>query len=333
MYYPFPLSEFISDPFELCALLDLPRSWAESALSASGRFPMKIPRSILSRIEKGNPDDPVLLQFLPRKEENDDHPGFSSDPLDEADFADRNCILQKYRGRALILTTDRCAASCRYCFRRCLPKGKSLASLAGTMDLPFFLQAIHEKKDLKEIILSGGDPCFLSNQALKTLFHYIKTIPSVNRVRIHTRLPILFPDRIDSAFCDLFREIPSSEKFLTFSLVFQINHPNEIHSEVRDRLFDLRKTGIMFMSQSVLLKGINDSSEILIELFEKLIDLSVLPYYLHQLDRVEGSAEFEVPTKKGLEIMEDLKKSLPGYAIPRYVQEIPGYPYKKEIRK
>ncbi|MDO5579665.1 MAG: KamA family radical SAM protein [Planctomycetia bacterium] len=333
LYYPFFPSDFITDPFELCALLDLPRSLAASALSAAGRFPMKIPRSLLNRMEKGDPNDPILIQFLPRKEETLFHPGFSPDPLEEKKTADQNCILQKYQGRALILTTDRCAASCRYCFRRCLPKGKSLAALSRSVNSAQILQSIHDKDDLKEIILSGGDPCSLSDQALKILFHYIKTIPSVNRVRIHSRLPILVPSRINSSFCDLFRENFSSEKNFTFSVVFQINHPNEINSEVRSRLKDLHKTGILMMSQSVLLKGINDSPDILAELFEKLIDIPVVPYYLHQLDRVEGAAEFEVSTQKGLKIMEDLKKLLPGYAVPRYVREIPGEPCKKEIRE
>lgn len=355
-----PLSEWITDPGELCALLRLPETIAADARlavrgkrgeSAPNVYPLRIPRSLLSRLRPADPKDPILLQFLPRPEELNAVPGFSADPLGEFDNAAAHSgapsplpddgaglLLRKYVGRALVLTGGDCAARCRFCFRRHCPKEKRLfparresseeTILPNERPASLFRE-IEADPTLREIILSGGDPLGLGDNELTLLFDYIMGLSFVKRVRIHSRYPVLIPERITDSLLRLFSGLRSAGK--TLVVVFHLNHPAEIDDHVGRMFRRLASVGATLLSQTVLLRGINDDAQTLAALFEKEGAFSVLPYYLHQLDRVAGAAHFEVSTDRGVEIVRELRRILPGYLVPRYVREIPGAPAKTPI--
>ncbi|MDD3587882.1 MAG: KamA family radical SAM protein [Thermoguttaceae bacterium] len=323
-----------TDLTRLATQLQLPDSVVSDGVSAAKGLPLKIPGTLLDRITRGNPNDPVLLQFLPRNNELLAVPGFMRDPLAESQQAPSG-VLQKYDYRALVLTTSSCLAQCRYCFRRhckqanCLfpvPVGQSVEDRLTSIFAP-----IRENRSIREIILSGGDPLAVQLDDFKKLLYYIKTLPYVNRVRIHTRAPILAPQYFDASWTDFFTRWSAStqkNRFQSLFMVFQINHPQEINDQVIALFERLARCNIVLLSQSVLLRGVNDSADVLFELFEKLSFYHVLPYYLHQLDRVEGAADFEVNEETGRRIIGELRRRLPGYAVPRYVREIAGEPNK-----
>jgi len=357
----------ITDVETLCKILELPESLIETTWKVSRELPLQIPCSLLNRIQKGNPGDPVLLQFLPHPRELEKTAGFSSDPLKEWDSEGTRPertpgVLQKYQHRVLVLTTEACAAQCRFCFRRHFPKGhalfhgSSISSFPGDQtgktekhgflpetEFDRFFEPVRKDSSIQEIIFSGGDPLILSDRCLENLFHYTKNLPHVNRVRIHTRLPVLCPERITGSFpliqTDRTEENETEKResvnlpagHQTYYMVFHVNHPNEIDDAVCAMFRRLSRHGIVLLSQTVLLRGVNDDVTTLMKLFEKLIDTGVLPYYLHQLDKVRGAAHFEVSTEKGCQLVEELRHLLPGYAVPRYVREIPGYPMKKQL--
>ncbi|MDO5565227.1 MAG: KamA family radical SAM protein [Planctomycetia bacterium] len=320
----------LTDLRRLATQLQLPDSVVNDGLSAAECLPLNIPVSLLDRMTNGNPNDPVLLQILPRNNELTAVPGFICDPLAESKQA-QSGVLQKYDYRVLVLTTSTCIAQCRYCFRRHhketntlfpVPAGQSLDDRLNS-----FFDPIRENRSIREIILSGGDPMTVQPDDFKKLLYYIKTLPYVNRVRIHTRAPILDPQYLGPSWCDFFTQwsVSSSEnRAQTLFMVFQINHPQEINDQVVALFERLTRCNIVLLSQTVLLRGVNDSADILFDLFEKLSQNRVLPYYLHQLDRVEGAAAFEVNEETGREIIRELRRRLSGYAVPRYVREIPG---------
>ncbi|MDO4587660.1 MAG: KamA family radical SAM protein [Planctomycetia bacterium] len=355
-------TDYITNLKELCEVLNLPEFLKESGEKAEAVLPLKIPYSLLDRMEKGNPDDPILLQFLPDNNELKTVTGYTNDPLNEENVLLQPGILQKYQNRALILTNDFCAAQCRFCFRRTKSKNPTLYSLLNeTEKFDFssficpettlsketdkrfspgkqndcwnrFFQAIRDDSSISEIILSGGDPLASSNKWLKTLCHYIKTIAHVKRVRFHSRLPILIPERIDDHFPLFEKGIEkNSNNQPVYYLVFHINHPNELNDRVYKMFDRLLLHGVVLMSQTVLLRRINDNASVLEKLFDDLINHRVIPYYLHQLDKVQGAADFEVPIRKGLDIMRQLRQRLPGYAVPNYVQEMPGTDFKQNL--
>lgn len=267
-----------------------------------------MPESFVAKMEKGNPRDPLLLQVLPRPEELDKVDGFSDDPLQEQ--TRQNCpLLRKYEGRALLLATNQCAVHCRYCFRR----NRTLGSV-----LPLLLRS--QVALPAEVILSGGDPLTLSDDELSELLTAIRRRSEVRRIRIHTRLPVLDSKRLTPQLLSLLH----SDRKTVFSMVLHINHPREIDDDFADAITEAVQRGIPVFVQSVLLREINDDFTVLFELYEKLISLRMIPYYLHQLDRITGAAHFEVEVDRGLELWNHLQRSLPGYAVPRYVQEIPG---------
>lgn len=353
-------SRLIVDVGEFCRRLELPESFAESAREATRAFPFLFPESALARVRKGDPNDPILAQFLPKTDELAVVPGFETDPLREQDelaWPDAPCLMQKYAGRVLALTTNACAARCRFCFRRHFPKNRALfplptpdradfndSSAASPTPDPDAVRAhfdrifagVRADASISELIFSGGDPLTLDDAELRTLLHYIRTIESVKRVRFHTRVPVLCPGRVGDDF-------PSADEFasnapdaaprlpLVLHLTLHVDSPNEVDSEVARALLSLRRRGYVLTSQTVLLQGVNDSVDALVELFEKLIDVGVLPYYLHQLDRAQGAAAFEVSPERGLEIVRKLGERLPGYAVPRYVRELPNRPMKTKI--
>lgn len=275
-------------------------------------FILNIPIRLASKIQKGTLDDPILRQFVPLIEEEENPLGFVADPVCDIDFKKTSRLLQKYQGRALLVTTGACAMHCRYCFRQNYDYQVSAKEFGEELRL------IEEDSSLHEVILSGGDPLSLSNDRLGELLKSLDAIPHIKKIRFHTRFPIGIPERIDEAFLHILSEIKAQVWF-----VVHTNHPVELDEEVCQALKKIRCLGIPVLNQSVLLRGVNDSVEILKELCEKLVDNGIAPYYIHQLDRVAGTSHFEVEESRGKQLIVDLAAQLPGYAVPRYVREVP----------
>jgi EF-P beta-lysylation protein EpmB len=274
-------------------------------------------------MKKGDPADPLLRQVLPLAEELNDEPGFLPDPVGDTAARLEAGLLQKYNGRALLVATGACAIHCRYCFRRHYPYSESPRS---PDDWQPALARIAADRTIDELILSGGDPLTLVDGHLAALAERIARIDHVKRLRVHTRLPIVIPRRVTGELIDWLRGTR-----LTPIMVVHANHPQEIDGLAAAALSRLVDAGIPVLNQSVLLRGVNDNADALIGLSRRLVDLGVMPYYLHQLDRVAGAAHFEVPISRGLELIESLRRALPGYAVPRYVQEVAGEGHKQVL--
>lgn len=310
----------VTDPAELLAMLGLDSSWLEPARLAAARFPLRVPRGFVSRMRRGDPQDPLLRQVLPLGPELDEVPGFGRDPVGDLDSRAGPGLLHKYSGRALLVTTGACAVNCRYCFRRHFPYEDENASRGGFAQA---LAALRRDPGISEVILSGGDPLTLGGRRLGVLLDELQAVSHLRRVRLHTRLPIVLPERIDAEFVELWSAIR-----LQKVVVVHANHANEIDGSVRAGLARLATTGSTLLNQSVLLRGINDDARSLAELSEALFASGVLPYYLHLLDRVAGAAHFEVPEHEARELWSEISARLPGYLVPRLVREIPGAPAK-----
>jgi EF-P beta-lysylation protein EpmB len=314
------LSQAITDPRELLRLLDLdPQQTVGPAMLAAEAFRLRVPRGFVRRMRRGDPCDPLLLQVLPGARELIQTPGFGADPLEERAAARAPGLLQKYFGRALLISTGACAVHCRYCFRREFPYAE--ADQRGRWRSA--LEAIAADPSLEEIILSGGDPLSLTDARLRQLTDALQAMPHIRRLRLHTRTPIVLPERIDSGFLSWLETLPWPTV-----IVLHANHANEIDAEVRDAASRLRMAGATLLNQSVLLAGINDSVEALEALSQALWSAQVLPYYLHLLDRVRGTAHFEVPEPQAQVIMAHLASRLPGFLVPRLVRESAGAPAK-----
>lgn len=310
------LKSAIRDPAELCQLLGLPESLAASV----GDFPMLVPRGYAARMQTGDPNDPLLRQVLPVADEHASAPGFGIDPVGDLSAAKQPGLLQKYRGRVLLVLTGACAVNCRYCFRRHYPY--ATASAGPKQWLPA-LEQIALDESITEVILSGGDPLVLSDELLAELIQRLNAIPHLQRLRIHTRLPIVVPQRVTDALAALLSGLRQKPV-----VVIHANHAHEIDSAVEESIARLSSTGALLLNQAVLLRGVNNTYQAQADLCEKLVEIGVLPYYLHQLDRVAGAAHFGVEEAQGHEIIEQLRARLPGYAVPRYVQETAGEPNK-----
>lgn len=292
---------------------------AESVQKATG-YDLLIPDYFLQQIQSSG-EEALFLQVWPSSEELVQSPYFTTDPLKEqAPATWKNTsgrLLQKYPGRALLLTTSQCFGNCRFCFRRHLRKEPFL--LPDENDFSREIQQMTEDSSLQEILLSGGDPLTLSDAVLESLLMRLERIPHLRRIRFHTRVTSFDPQRVSEK---LLKILQKSTKTLSF--VLHINHPAELGEESRRTIQKLQQTGILLLQQGVLLRGINDSVGVLATLYETLADWKVIPYYLHQLDRVAGASHFEVSLEDGQKLMTELRKRLPGYAVPRYVREIPG---------
>lgn len=349
------LKDAIRDPAELCALLRLPASCLPAARRAAQDFPLFVPRGYAAKMEPGNPRDPLLLQVLPLAEEcvsaespsmgslspfaprthalspSESQsrrpagcgPDFVADPVGDLQAQVVPGMLHKYHARTLLITTGACAIHCRYCFRRHFPYSDGPHSLAAWQPA---MERIAADPTIEEVILSGGDPLTLVDGWLKRLAEQLALIPHVRRLRVHSRLPIVLPERVCP---DLLEWLRGTR--LTPIVVVHANHPAEIGSDVAEALGRLATAGVCLLNQAVLLRHVNDRAGVLAELCLRLVDLRVMPYYLHQLDRVRGAAHFEVPEAEGLAIMGELRRRLPGYALPRYVRETAGAPSKIEI--
>ena len=315
------MKDAVRDAAELCRLVGLPTDMASK--SAAADFAVFAPRGFIARMRWGDPHDPLLRQILPLAEETRSPVGFSTDPVGDLDATLAPGLLHKYHGRALMVTTGACAVHCRYCFRRHFPYGDGPHSMAEWE--PAIAQ-IEADASIREVILSGGDPLTLVDGQLARLAHRLAAIPHLRRLRVHTRLPVMIPERVTDELLHWLRGTR-----LTPLMVIHANHAAELDDDVAGALGRLVDAGIPLLNQAVLLRGVNDSIESLVELSERLLELRVMPYYLHQLDRVRGAAHFEVPKEEGLRLLEELRSHLPGYAVPRYVTEVPGETSKRFV--
>ncbi len=315
------MASAITSAEDLLAALGLDQALIdEPARAAAAKFRLRVPRSYVARMRPGDVNDPLLRQVLPLAQELEALPEYSADPLGERAALRAPGLLQKYRGRALLITTSACAVHCRYCFRREFPYAEQ------TSESPRFSEAIEEitgDPSIEEVLLSGGDPLSLSDARLTSLTHALTQIPHVRRLRVHTRQPIVLPSRVDHG---LITWLASARLPMVF--VLHTNHPNEIDDDVRAACAKLRAAGATLLNQTVLLKGVNDSPEVLADLSRVLFEATILPYYLHVLDRVTGTAHFEVAEARAQEIAGALAANLPGYLVPRLVREVEGAPAK-----
>ena len=313
------LAGAITDPVALARALDLDPAVFAAAGQASALFALRVPLSFVRRMRRGDPADPLLLQVMPMAAELLDRPGFGSDPLAESAAFKAPGLLQKYHGRALLIASGACAVNCRYCFRREFPYSEQLGSGA----LSQALDAIALDPSIEEVILSGGDPLSLSNARLQALTDRLAQIPHIRRLRVHTRLPVVLPSRVDAGLIDWLRHLPWPT-----AVVLHSNHGNEIDDGVRAACTRLRAAGATLLNQAVLLRGVNDSVAALSSLSQRLFEAGVVPYYLHLLDRVRGVAHFEVPEEIAQRLVGELAATLSGYLVPRLVREVPGGPAK-----
>ncbi|HEY5806614.1 MAG TPA: EF-P beta-lysylation protein EpmB [Povalibacter sp.] len=317
------LADAISSPVELCNVLGLDPALIPDALSAAEGFALRVPRGFVARMRRHDPRDPLLLQVLPLAAETQPVHGFGLDPVgDMASRAGRG-LLHKYQGRALLIATGACAIHCRYCFRRHFPYSEESALAAGWESA---IDAIRADTSISELILSGGDPLSLSDRRLTQLTDALRDIGHIQRLRIHTRYPVVLPERIDAGLLQWLSELP-----LQKVMVIHANHANELNQDVRDVCRALAASDVTLLNQSVLLAGINDSVDALASLSEALFAGQVLPYYLHLLDRVQGAAHFEVDESTALRLHTDLMRRLPGYLVPRLVREVPGAASKTPV--
>jgi EF-P beta-lysylation protein EpmB len=317
------LADAITDPAELCSVLDLDPELVAPALAAAREFPLRVPRGYVARMRRGDPHDPLLLQVLPGAAELAPAAGFTNDPVGDLDSSAARGLLHKYAGRALVVTTGACAVHCRYCFRRHFPYSEQSALRQAWQPVIARLQT---DPGIHEVILSGGDPWSLSDRRLTQLTDELQAVRHVRRLRIHTRYPVVLPERIDAGLLKWLAAVP-----LQKVVVIHANHANEIDEQVRGACANLSAAGATLLNQSVLLAGVNDSAAALAALSESLFAARVLPYYLHLLDKVQGAAHFDVDEHRALQLHSELTARLPGYLVPRLVREIAGAPAKTAV--
>jgi EF-P beta-lysylation protein EpmB len=312
----------VTDPLELLDLLGL-QALADTLPADDAGFALRVPRGFVARMRHGDPSDPLLLQVLPQLVECNETPGFSRDAVGDLDAREAPGLLHKYHGRALLIASGSCAINCRYCFRRHFPYGEEMAA-AGQWRRA--LDHLRSDPSISELILSGGDPLALTTSKLEDLTHGLQALPQVTRLRIHTRLPVVLPERVDDALQNWLTELP-----LQKVVVLHANHANEFDANVDAACSRLQAAGATLLNQSVLLRGVNDSVAVLSALSERMFAAGVLPYYLHQLDRVQGAAHFEVSDKMALALSETLRAQLPGYLVPKLVREVGGDASKRPV--
>ena len=315
--------EAVTDPIVLLGLLGLEHRASELLASSDTGFALRVPRGFVARMRHGDAEDPLLLQVLPGSGELADSPGFSIDAVGDLDARAAHGVLHKYAGRALLVTTGACAVHCRYCFRRHFPYAEQTASSARWRAAIDYLAS---DKSIGEVILSGGDPLSLSTARLAELGEGLASIPHIRRLRIHTRLPIVLPQRVDAEWLDWLARLP-----LQKVVVLHANHANEIDESVALACREIRASGATLLNQSVLLQRVNDSVEALANLSERLFECGILPYYLHLLDRVKGSAHFEVNQARAVDLVGSLRARLPGYLVPQLVREVAGADSKRPV--
>ena len=312
----------ITDPVELLQAVGL-GGRADLLPPDDAGFALRVPRGFVARMRRNDPFDPLLLQVLPQRAEHDQAEGFTLDAVGDMASKAGHGVLHKYDGRALLIASGSCAINCRYCFRRHFPYGEEIAAASQWHEA---LAHVKADPSIRELILSGGDPLALATHKLEELTRSLADLPHIIRLRIHSRLPVVLPERVDDAFIGWLTAVP-----LQKVVVLHANHANELDASVDAACARLRAAGATVLNQSVLLRGINDDADTLAELSERLFAAGVLPYYLHQLDRVQGAAHFEVDDKRALALMEALRARLPGYLVPRLVREVGGDASKRPL--
>ena len=310
------LASAYKDPAALGHALQLPESWIAKHAPARQLFPMLVPRHFASLMNPRDLDDPLLRQVWPQADEFNDVAGYGTDPLGEANVSAQPGVLHKYKSRLLVILRGGCAVNCRYCFRRHFPYSEHKFGRQQLADLVAYLE---KHPDINEVILSGGDPLMASDANISALLDAIESLPQLQRIRLHSRLPVVVPARLTHGLAQRLR---SSR--LQAILVIHANHPNELSTALGHGLAIWREAGIHLLNQSVLLKGVNDSADTLVRLSEALFKMNVLPYYLHQLDKVAGASHFAVDDTQATALIERLQIELPGFLVPKLVREIAG---------
>lgn len=310
----------VTDPKELLKLVELNESWLPAAVAAAQLFPLKVPRGFIARMEKGNINDPLLQQVLPLGVELENTPGYDLNPLKEDAYNPLPGLLHKYQSRVLLTLTGACGVNCRYCFRRHFDYEENSPGAAGWEQA---LEYIANDTTITEVILSGGDPLVSNDQLLKKLTEKLVHIPHVKRLRLHSRMPIVMPERITAELIDAITH-PS----LKTILVVHCNHANEINQEVKEAMARLTAANIVIFNQAVLLKAVNDDIDTLVNLSEALFDTGIQPYYLHVLDKVQGAAHFDMARERAQQLHWGVAQRLSGYLVPKLVCEQPGAPAK-----
>ena len=317
------VADSVRDTSQLFDLLRLEPAGLAAATAAADRFACRLPRRLLDGIATGTAGDPVLRQFLPSGAELEAHQGYTTDPVGDLGAARGPGLLRKYAGRALLIATGACAVHCRYCFRRHFPysdhqTGRDAWSAA--------LAELSRATDVSEIILSGGDPLMLTDDRLAELWRGLAALPHLQRLRVHTRLPVVVPERLTVGLLELL----GRPRFAT-SVVVHVNHPNELAADSVAALRRLGRSSITLLNQSVLLHGVNDDVGVLCDLSERLFAAGVLPYYLHLLDPVAGAAHFAVGKQEAVALVRAMRSRLPGYLVPRLVRETAGAAAKEAL--
>ncbi|MDG6882270.1 L-lysine 2,3-aminomutase [Phocoenobacter uteri] len=317
------LSQVFNDPVELLNYLELDPKEFEQDLLARKLFSLRVPRPFVQKMQKGNKNDPLFLQAVTSFEEFTKMVGFSTDPLEEQHSPAPN-ILHKYHNRLLFMIKNSCAINCRYCFRRHFPYNEVKS---GKVVWQQSLAYIQQHPELEEIILSGGDPLMAKDSEMDWIITQLEKMPHIKTLRIHSRVPVVIPNRITETLCQRL-----AQSSLNIVLVTHINHANEIDDIFTQKMQLLRNANVTLLNQSVLLKGINDNAKTLKTLSDKLFSAQILPYYLHLLDKVEGASHFYIDDKKALEIYQELQRITSGYLVPKLAREIAGEPNKTLIK-
>ncbi|GGY75577.1 EF-P beta-lysylation protein EpmB [Marinobacter zhanjiangensis] len=315
------LARSVTRPETLLQRLGLDsRLLSDGAHTGHAAFPVRVPEPWLARIRYGDPADPLLRQVLPLADEGEPRPGFVSDPLQEADATATPGLIRKYRSRALLMVTGQCAINCRYCFRRHFPYEDHRLTPTQREDV---ISTLTASPEINEVILSGGDPLAVNDRLLAQWASALSSVPSLTRLRIHSRLPVVIPQRVDDALVGWIEQ-----SRLDVVMVVHINHPAEIDDDVRTAMNRLKSAGVTLLNQSVILQGVNDHPDTLQALSEALFAAGILPYYLHAFDPVAGAHHFDVSDDRARAMVRELQARLPGYLVPRLVRELPGRPGK-----
>jgi EF-P beta-lysylation protein EpmB len=309
------LQQAVTDPQELLQLLQLESSLLPEMLKAAQQFPLRVPRAFINRMQPGNIQDPLLRQVLPISDELNISENYSQDPVSEINTANPG-LIQKYQGRALLVVNGHCAINCRYCFRRHFPYNDHKLNRQQWLNV---IKDIAQDQSIEEVIFSGGDPLASSDKQLEWVTEQIAAITHIKRLRIHSRLPVVIPDRITKECLSWMNKFQRQTIF-----VFHINHPNEIDQWVAEAANKLRQSDILLLNQSVLLREVNDCADTLKVLSEKLFGIGILPYYLHLLDPVAGASHFDLPLSEAEGIYRQLMDKLSGFLVPKMVKEVPG---------
>ncbi len=315
--------EAVRDPAELLALLGLEGRVPALSDAAAAQFPLRVPRGFIARMRAGDPHDPLLRQVLPLDDELEPMPGFRLDAVGDTAAKAGRGLIHKYRGRALLIATGSCAVHCRYCFRRHFPYAEDTAAADQWREA---VAAIAADASIEEVILSGGDPLALATHKLAELTAQLAGVPHLRRLRIHTRLPVVLPERVDAELLAWLRALP-----WPVAVVIHANHANEFDASIDAAMGRLRAAGATLLNQAVLLRGVNDTVDALAALSERSFAAGVLPYYLHQLDRVQGAAHFEVSDEDARALHAALTARLSGYLVPKLVREVAGDTGKRPL--